>query len=402
MVKVADALAEWVTGFDPGPDDLGLADRALLDTVAVALAARREPITAVAASLTDAGRWAVAAHVLDYDDLHVPTTTHISTVCVPVALALGGGPRDYLAGAGVMARLGGALGWRHYDAGWHATATSGVIAAAAVAASCLGLPADRIAAAISLAVSSSSGVQRAFGSDTKSLQVGLAAQAGVQAARLAAAGASANPLAVEQWLALVGAPDPAQAALGWDDVGGPAVPGGLAIKLYPCCYALQRPIAAVREIRHRVDPATVRSLRVTTPAVAVVPLNQHNPTTGLEGKFSLEYAVVAALLDDYPGFGTFDDAAVRRPQATALRRRLHIELTDDPGTDLLTGSCRVELEDAGGTVGATVTTPPGAPGRPPTDAELAAKVAACLEGTDLTAADLNWDSAAGLLRDHLA
>ncbi len=401
MVTVADALAGWSARFDPGPDDLALADRALQDTVAVALAARREPITAVAASLTDAGRWAVAAHVLDYDDLHVPSTTHISTICVPVTLALGGGPRDYLAGAGVMARLGSALGWRHYDAGWHATATTGVIAAAVVAASCLGLPADRTAAAISLAVSSSSGVQRAFGSDAKSLQVGVAAQAGVQAARLAAAGASANPLAVEQWLALVGAPDPAEAALAWADASGPAVPGGLAIKLYPCCYALQRPIAAVREVRHRVDVGTVRSIRVTTPAVAVVPLNQHNPSTGLEGKFSLEYAVVAALLDDYPGFATFGDEAVRRPEAAQLRRRLQVELTDDPGTDLLTGSCRVGIEDADGTVGATVMTPPGAPQRPPTDAELAAKVAACLEGTGLTATDITWDSAAGLLRANL-
>ena len=32
------------------------------------------------------------------------------------------------------------------------------------------------------------------------------------------------------------------------DPSGPAVPNGLAIKLYPCCYALQRPISALSEL----------------------------------------------------------------------------------------------------------------------------------------------------------
>lgn len=210
MVSVANALALWTTVFEPSGDDL--ADRALRDTVACAIAARDEPINSVTVSVTEAGRRAVAAHVLDYDDLHVPSTTHISTVCVPVALALGGGPVDNLAGAGVMARLGWLLGWEHYAAGWHATATTGVIGAASVAASRFGLSDQQREIAIALAVSSSSGVQRAFGSDAKSLQVGLAALAGVQAALLAADGAVANSAAVEQWLELVGGADPERAA----------------------------------------------------------------------------------------------------------------------------------------------------------------------------------------------
>ena len=204
MTSVAVTLAEWAAGLDPDPDDLDLAHRSLLDTAAVALAARDHRVTRLAATLPEGARGAVAGHVLDFDDLHMPSTTHVSVVCVPTALATDGGARAYLAAAGVMARLGTALGWRHYSAGWHATCTAGAPAAAAGAAVALGLPAERLAAAMALAVPAAGGVQRAFGTDAKSLQVGFAVEAGLRAARLAAAGAQADPSALDAWLGLVG------------------------------------------------------------------------------------------------------------------------------------------------------------------------------------------------------
>ena len=189
MTSVAETLAGWAAGLEPGPGDLALADRSLRDTAAVALAARDHRVTRLAASsgaLSEGARWAVAGHVLDFDDLHLPSTAHISVVCVPAALAAsagagGGGARAYLAAAGVMARLGMALAWRHYAAGWHATCTAGAPAAAAGAAVALGLPAERIAVAMALAVPAAGGVQRAFGTDAKSLQVGFAVDAGLRA-----------------------------------------------------------------------------------------------------------------------------------------------------------------------------------------------------------------------------
>jgi len=117
MTSVAVTLARWAADLQPSPGEEELAHRSLLDTVAVTLAARDHQVTRLAAGLPDGARWAVAGHVLDFDDLHMPSTTHISAVCVPTALATGGGPRAYLAAAGVMARLGTALGWRHYSAG---------------------------------------------------------------------------------------------------------------------------------------------------------------------------------------------------------------------------------------------------------------------------------------------
>ena len=100
VTSAAVALARWAEGFEPEPGDLELADRSLLDTVAVTLAARDHRVTRLAADLPDGARWAVAGHVLDFDDLHMPSTTHISAVCVPTALATGGGLRAYLAAAG--------------------------------------------------------------------------------------------------------------------------------------------------------------------------------------------------------------------------------------------------------------------------------------------------------------
>lgn len=392
MTSMADSLAEWASALVPTPDDLALADRALLDTVAVAVAAREHPVTRVAAELPDAARWAVAGHVLDFDDLHMASTTHVSVVCVPATLATSGDARAYLAGAGVMARLGTALGWSHYSAGWHATCSAGAPAAAVAAGIGLGLDAGRLASAIALAVPAAGGVQRAFGSDAKSLQVGFAAEAGVRAARLAAAGASADPGVLDEWLELVGG-DPA--AL---DLEGPAVPGGLAIKVFPCCYALQRPISALADLAcDGLDPATVTRIVLRTPKATVAPLIHHRPLTGLQAKFSLEYAVATALLDAHQGFASFTDEAVCRPEAQRLLRLVEVELSDT-GDWLLAGELEAEVHTRTGVLQARLQLPPGSPDRPPTPQELTTKVGDCLAGTDVDPTAITWSGAADLLR----
>jgi 2-methylcitrate dehydratase PrpD len=396
MTSVSVSLARWAAELAPDPADAELADRSLLDTVAVALAARRHRVTRLAASLPEHALWAVAGHVLDFDDLHMPSTTHISAICVPTALATGGGSRAFLTAAGVMARLGTALGWRHYSAGWHATCTAGALASAAGAAVALDLPAERIAAAMALAVPAAGGVQRAFGTDAKSLQVGFAVDAGIRAARLAAAGAQADPEAVDAWLALVGG-NPAAV-----DRSGPAVPDGLAIKLYPCCYALQRPISALSELAAgRLDPAQVSRVVLRTPEATVVPLIHHRPESGLQGKFSLEYAAAAALLDQYPGFGSFTDAAVQRESARRLTALVETKL-EPGGSWLLDGELTAEIHTSDGAVlRATQQFPPGSPARPASAAELRDKVADCVRGLDTDPARWTWRNAAAVLRQFM-
>jgi 2-methylcitrate dehydratase PrpD len=395
VTSLAAGLAAWAAALDPTVEDLELAQRSLLDTVAVTIAARDEPTVRVAASLSEAARWATAAHVLDFDDLHMESTTHISVVCLPAALACGGGARAYLAGAGVMARLGTALGWSHYSAGWHATTTAGAPAAAVAAGIALGLDARQLASAIALAVPAAGGVQRAFGTDAKSLQVGFAVEAGIRAAGLAAAGATADPSALDAWLELVGG-DPSALEL-----GGPAVPGGLAVKVFPCCYALQRPISALSGVAAApITPADVRRIVVRTPKSTVAPLIHRRPATGLQGKFSMEYAVAAALLDDHPGFWSFTDAAVQRPEAQRLVDLVEVELADG-GDWLLAGEFEADVHVGTGVVSVREQFPPGSPQRPPTPAELMRKAWECLVGTDVDPTAITWSSAGQVLRDHL-
>jgi 2-methylcitrate dehydratase PrpD len=335
-----------VAALEPSAADEELAAAALLDTLAVAHGQR-------AMGASPAARLAFAAHVLDFDDLHLPSTSHISAVCVPAVLASGGGAREYLAAAGVMARLGTALGWEHYARGWHATCTAGALGAAAAAA-----PAELAATAMALTVPAAGGVQRAFGTDAKALQVGFAVEAGLRAADLAAQGATADLAAVDQWLELLGG-DAARLT-----IDGPTVPGGLAVKLYPCCYALQRPIEAVRS----VPAPDGERIVVRTPESSVQPLIHSRPRTGLEGKFSLEYGIAAALLDGVPDFASFSDAGVARPEAQAMMDRIDVEL-EPGGEGLLDGEVEIN--------GVHLDFPLGSPQRPASPADLAAKLRMC-------------------------
>jgi 2-methylcitrate dehydratase PrpD len=390
VTLLAEELAAWATGFEPSQPELALAQRSLQDTLAVMIAAREHELGRLFERLGEAGRWAAQAHVLDYDDLHLPSTAHISAVCVPAALASGGGARAYLAGAGVMERLGTALGWSHYRAGWHATCTAGAPAAAATASVAHGLSAEETAIAIALAVPGAGGVQAAFGTAAKSLQVGFAVDAGVRAAGLAAAGATADPGALDDWFALVGGEDPRRARIAH------TVGDGLAIKLYPCCYALQRPIHAMTRLEG-VSPEDVAQIRVTTPASSLKPLIHRRPATGLQGKFSLEYGVVATLLDGLPNLDSFTDQAVQRPQAQKLMALVEVT-TSEEGEGLLAGEVTIEVTPRSGERRRTsLDLPPGAPSRPPSPAERHNKLNACVGEAADKVRSATFQTAASLL-----
>jgi 2-methylcitrate dehydratase PrpD len=422
MADTATRLAKWADRLVPSEIELQMAGRALTDTVAVAMAGLAEPVAGLLDQAPEAERWATIAHVLDYDDLHIPSTSHISVVCVPATLVAGSSARAYLAGAGVMARVGRILGWPHYSAGWHATGTAGALGAAVCAGVGYGLDQAGLSRAIALAVPGAGGVQRAFGTMGKSLQVGFAAGAGVRAAQLARAGATADTSAVDQWLALLrGRPaDPARVDGELTDPA--AIPGGLAIKVFPCCYALQRPICALAQLG-RLDPAAVQRIEVRTPAAAVQPLIHHQPDNGLQGKFSLEYGIAAALLDQRTGFASFTDEAVRRPSAQQLLRRVTAEhpgpAAEHPGTgpaaehpgaspaaglagddDLLAGTFEADVYLIDGSCRqVSLAAPLGSPSRPLTAGGLRDKVADCCgdRAADVLAAD--WQTALPLLRD---
>ena len=200
--------------------------------------------------------------------------------------------------------------------------------------------------------------------------------------------------AVDFWLELLGG-DASSV-----DLTGPAIPGGLAIKVFPCCYALQRPISAIAELaRDGLDSAKVERIVLRTPAATVAPLIHHCPDTGLKAKFSIEYAAATALLDPHQGFASFTDEGVQRPAARRLMDLVEVELSEG-GDWLLAGELEVEVYAGGEVFGTRSQFPPGSPQRPPTHEELLRKVGDCLVGTTLDTETINWGSAADIFRRY--
>jgi 2-methylcitrate dehydratase PrpD len=182
---------------------------------------------------------------------------------------------------------------------------------------------------------------------------------------------------------------------------GPAVPDGLAVKIYPCCYALQRPIATVLAAAENAS-GTIKHVRVRTPHSSVHPLIHDRPRTGLEGKFSLPYGLATALLDGFPTLTSFSDEAVSRACTQRMLRRVTTDLSPN-GQGLLAGSCSVEIEFLDGRrADATLEAAPGAPGRALRDEQLQAKLVACT-GPSVTQEILvaGWAGAPALLRRKL-
>jgi aconitate decarboxylase len=112
------------------------------------------------------------------------------------------------------------------------------------------------------------------------------------------------------------------------DFGKPyrMVDPGIAIKKHPSQYSTHRGIDAALELRQRyaIDPAQIASVRIETPVMRYT--NRGAPQTGLEGKFSFQYTVAAALLDGRIGMETFTDAQVRRPEIAALLAKVELDM----------------------------------------------------------------------------
>ena len=120
-------------------------------------------------------------------------------------------------GIEVACKLNHAIDPRHYAEGFHTTGTLGIFGAAVGAAKILGLKADGIAHALSLATARAGGVRANFGSMVEQAHAGIAADGGVTAALLAAAGTAGfrRPAA---------ALHPAPSGTGWVRHGRSSIP----------------------------------------------------------------------------------------------------------------------------------------------------------------------------------
>jgi 2-methylcitrate dehydratase PrpD len=334
---IADCFGVLIAGTrDP---EIALVDRELGSDHGATLSslipsgARRTPETAALIN-------GVAAHVLDYDD--VSLDGHPSAVLVPAILAEGEASGSsgaemltaYIAGYEVWAELLAREPTPLHRKGWHPTTVLGTVAAAAACAKLRGLDGKGAATAMAIAASMSSGVVANFGTMTKSFQVGRAAQAGVIAARLAQSGLTASLDALEHPAGLLMALSPdgkpeldrpfSAAAKEWHILGH-----GLNIKRYPICYATHRSIDAALDLVRRYDltPDKVERIHVSTGKTQLLMLRNSRPQTGLEAKFSMQFAMAAALVAGKVGLRELTDDFVRRAEVQAIFPRVSLEGT---------------------------------------------------------------------------
>lgn len=276
-----------------------------------------------------------AAHALDFDDTNHPAYAHPSAVLVSALLAVAplvnATGRDfvtaYIAGFDLIGKLGRVLNTSHYARGWHATNTFGSLAAALAVGSLLRLSEEEIGRAVAVAASMAGGIRANFGTMMKPLHAGLAARSGVEAAILARNGFSAAPDAMEHrfgYLAVFAGEDAPRS----EHLLNPGDPleilteYGLALKPYPACGATHPGIEAAIRLRSRLQPVEeIERVHIGISAMARNPLIYDRPRTGLEGKFSMQFCVAAALLDGEVNLGTFADERVRRADATDLVER---------------------------------------------------------------------------------
>ena len=334
---------------------------AMVDWLACAARGRSERAAVAAARAGDGlldrvAAAATAGHVLDYDDTWTPGLAHLSAPTAPAALvvaadarlSVGVALRAYAVGFEAMAALTRASHPALYEAGRHPTAVSGTVGAAVAAAAVLGFGEEVSDTAAALGLLGAGGLLAAFGSDGKSLQVGMAAAGGVQAAMLAAGGARVPEDALKRYADALGAR--------WATPGAEPAVRRNWIKAYPCCLQTHTAIEAALIARPIESPVTL-TVHPLARAAAAVDL----PQDGLEAKFSLPYLVAFVLERGAPGVDDFTEVAPVRSSRVAV--------AVDPNL----GEQEAVLR-AGEAEVARVEVALGSPQRPMTAEQLAAKV----------------------------
>jgi len=333
-----------------------------------------------------------AAHALDFDD--VGQRGHPSTVLVPAILAeaetLGASGEAmltaYVAGYETWAELVRREADSHHMKGWHPTGIFGAIGAAAACAKLRGLDAQKAAYAIALGASQSAGIMSNFGTMTKPFHAGKAAHSGVIAARLAQKGFTAALDALEHPQGFLAAVSPA----GKIDLEAPIEAGsswklacdGVGVKKYPLCYCTHRALDGMLDLlqANRIDAAKVKQVTVSTSKRYIITLRNHAPQTGLEAKFSMEFAMTSALIAKRASLAELTDAFVLRPDVQALMKRVVVkqETREDASGAAIYDGIVVETED-GKTYNTQVNKIRGNFDSPLSRDELWAKFEACAE-----------------------
>jgi 2-methylcitrate dehydratase PrpD len=348
---------------DLPPDVVELARQTLLDWLGVTLAGSREDLarmlrdeaveqggrpvaTIVGADMRTGTQQAAlvngaTSHALDYDDAHFLATVHCAATVVPGLLALaeerGASGRDFVAALAAGFEAIGAttafVGDKHYRLGFHSTGTIGSFGAAAACANLRGLDGAATATAFGIAAAQTAGIRSMFGTMSKPLQAGKAAQNGLIAAALAARGFTSNASALETELGFAATHSP-----DFDPARSIAPPPKgwylryNIFKFHAACFLTHAPIECALDLRDRqhvaADAIASIKLRIRSDAKDVCGIV--NPRSGLEAKFSLRHCIASVFAGlETAALETFRDDRVADPALVAGRDRVAIDFLPD-------------------------------------------------------------------------
>lgn len=332
------------------------------------------PCTVIGSRLKIAPRFAafangVAIHADDYDDTQLAVAkdrvygllTHPTAPCLPAALAIA--ERDRRSGRDFMlayhlgieteCKISEAINPRHYQEGFHSTATCGTFAAAAAASRLAGYDLATTRRALSIAGSQSAGLRENFGSMTKPFHAGRASESGLVAADFAGRGWTAAGTILEAPRGFFRA-----AGGGYDDaairgqLGKPwtfANPG-VSIKPHPSGSLTHPGMTKMRELiaANSIKAADVVSVKVGTNKNMPNALIHHRPTDELQAKFSMEFCMAILLLDGKAGLSEFNDETVARADVKAMIEKIDFGVhpeAEAAGYDKMTTIIEIALKD---------------------------------------------------------
>ena len=342
----------------------------------------------------------IGIHADDYDDTQLAVAedrvygllTHPTAPVLSAALAMGEARsisgRDlmtaYHAGVEVECKIAEAIAPRHYDEGFHSTGTCGAIGAAAASSRVAGLDRTRTLRALGIAASEAAGLRENFGTMTKPLHAGRAAESGVVAAELAGLGWTADEHILEAqrgfFRAAGGGYDPKAIV---HKLGNPWTfrTPGVSIKPFPSGSlthpAMTELLRLIRE--QKIDGRQVERIDVGTNRNMPNALIHHHPKTGLEAKFSMEFCMAALLLYGKAGLSEYTDEVVNRPEVQNMIARVRFgvnPVAEAAGYNKMTSILEIRLQD-GRTITGRADFAKGSPAIPMSYEEVAEKFLDC-------------------------
>ena len=344
----------------------------------------------------------VSIHADDFDDTQLSAAkdrvygllVHPTVPVLPAILALAEGRSvsgkefmlAYHLGVEVECKIAEAISPRHYQDGFHSTGTCGPFGSAAACANLLRFDLTKTLNSFGLVASQSGGLRENFGTMTKPFQAGHAAESGVASAELAVLGWDAAQQILEAergfFHSFGGTFDPGAIM---DRLGKPwtFVSPGISLKPYPS-GSLSHP--AMTELARLISANNIQGTEVEKVDIGAnhnmtTTLLHHQPKTGLEAKFSMEFCLAILLLRGKAGLGEFSDQVVQRADVQDMIRRVTFYVdpeAEKAGYDKMTSLLKLHLKD-GRVVSGRADFGKGSPANPMTFEEVAVKFRGCAE-----------------------